>query len=287
MGYRHFTANLHGEMTMTIPSADEIRELTAAAADIWSSGDFNEIGRNLMPVAEDICRAADPAAGSRVLDIGCGSGNVALVAARRYCDVTGIDLATNLIARARLRAAAEGAAVEFGVGDAQALEFDDASFDVVASAFGIIFAPDQQRAAAEALRVCRPGGRIVLANWMPEGFGRDFFGAHARHAPPPETMPSPLVWGTREGLEALFGDGLADIRLERRYTPIHYLSVDHAVETYARCFGPTIRALQRVGDAGAVALRADIAAVVERYNRAQDGTVAMQADYLLAVATRA
>ncbi len=268
-------------------SQAELKALTGAAAAMWASGDFNEIGRNLMPVAEDMCRAIDPAAGSRVLDIACGSGNFGLVAARRYCHVSGIDIAANLVERARLRAAAEGLEADFGTGDAQALDFDDASFDVVASAFGIIFAPDQKAAASEALRVCRPGGRIVLANWMPEGFGKDFFGAHARHAPPPQGAPSPLVWGTADGLDALMGHGLADLRPERRSAMIHYLSVDHAVETYARCFGPTIRAIDRVGDAGTPALLADLAAVVERYNTARDGSVAMQADYLLAVGVRA
>lgn len=261
--------------------------LTAAAAATWSSGDFNEIARNLMPVAEDMMRAADPSASARVLDIACGSGNAALVAARRYCTVAGIDIAPNLIDRARARADAEGLEIDFRTGDAQALPFDDGQFDVVASAFGIIFAPDQPRAAAEALRVCRPGGRIVLANWMPEGFGLDFFAAHARHAPPPEGAASPHVWGTEEGLARLFGDALSDCRLERRSCLIFYRSVAHAVDTYAACFGPTIRALERVGPAGAPALRADLGAVVERYNRARDGTVAMAADYLQLVATRA
>ena len=264
----------------------DFRALTAAAASTWSSGDFNEIGRSLMPMAEDLVREAEPAPGARVLDIGCGSGNVALVAARRYCDVAGIDIAENLIARARARAAAESAQVDFRAGDAQALPFADDAFDLVTSAFGIIFAPDQQAAAAEALRVCRPGGRIALANWMPEDFGRDFFGAHARHAPPPEGTPSPLTWGTEEGVRALLGPGTAHLRCERRATRIYYRSVAHAIETYAQHFGPTLRALERVGQGGAEALMDDIAEVVRRYNRAEDGTVAMQAEYMLVLAER-
>lgn len=264
----------------------DIRALTEAAAATWSSGDFNEIGRSLMPMAEDLVRAADPAPGARVLDIACGSGNVALVAARRYCDVAGIDIVEPLIDRARLRAAAEGMAVAFSTGDAQALPFDDGAFDTVTSAFGLIFAPDQPAAAAEALRVCRRGGRIALANWMPEGFGRDFFGAHARHAPPPEGAPSPLVWGTEEGVQALLGPGASALHCVRRSTLIHYRSVAHALDVYARHFGPTLRALARVGPEGAEALMEDIAAVVHAHNEARDGTVAMRAEYLLVLAER-
>jgi SAM-dependent methyltransferase len=269
------------------PNAPDFRVLTEVATATWSSGDFNEIAWSLVPVAEDLVRAANPAPGERVLDIACGSGNVALIAARRYCEVTGIDIATNLIDRARARAAANGLAIDMRVGDAQALPFEDARFDVVISAFGVIFAPDQPRAAAEALRVCRPGGRIALANWMPEGFGRDFFGIHRRHAPPPEGTPSPLEWGTEDGLRRLFGTRLASLSVERRVCPIFYRSVEHAVETYASRFGPTIRAVERVGPDGAAALKADIAAFVETSNRAGDGTVRMDADYLRVLATRA
>jgi SAM-dependent methyltransferase len=269
------------------PDAPDFRALTEAAATTWSSGDFNEISWSLVPVAEDLVQTADPAPGERVLDLACGSGNAALIAARRYCAVTGIDIAANLVERARARAAADGLRIDFHEGDAQALPFEDARFDVVLSAFGIIFAPDQPLAAAEALRVCRPGGRIALANWQPEGFGRDFFGIHRRHAPPPEGTPSPLDWGTEGGLRRLFSGGVASLAVERRVFPIHFRSVAHAVETYASRFGPTIRALERVGPEGAAALKADIAALVEAYNRAGDGTVRMEADYLRVLATRA
>jgi SAM-dependent methyltransferase len=239
---------------MPSPDTAQLRALTESGAATWSSGDFNEIARTLMPAAEDLVREADPAPGARLLDIACGSGNVALIAARRFCEVTGIDIAPNLIARARVRAKAEGSTIDFQTGDAQALAFPDGSFDVVTSAFGIMFAPDQPTAAAEALRVCRPGGRIALANWMPEGFGRDFFSAHARYAPPPEGAPSPLVWGTEDGIAALLGDGSSSVDCHRRSTTIYYRSVDHLLQTNACYFGPTIRALERLGDADAAAL---------------------------------
>lgn len=265
----------------------ELQALTEVARDTWSSGDFNEIARSTMPVAEDLVRAADPSAAERVLDIACGSGNAALVAARRFSAVSGIDLAENLIERAKLRAAADGSEIDFRAGDAQALPFPDASFDVVLSAFGVMFAPDQQAAANEALRVCRPGGRIVLANWMPRGFGIDFFGAHARHAPPPEGAPSPLAWGNEEHVRELFGDQVSELAVEPRQTVVHLRSVAHGVELYARYFGPTIRALEKVGPEGAPALKADLAAVVEAHNVATDGSVAMRAEYALVTAVRA
>jgi SAM-dependent methyltransferase len=266
--------------------AADFREITERGRETWASGDFNQIARQTMMVAEDICRAADPRPGQKVLDVGCGSGNVALVAARRYAQVAGIDLAENLIDRARQRARAEGSEIDFRTGDAQDLPWPDDSFDVVFSVFGVMFAPDQARAAQEILRVCRPGGTIALANWMPEAFGADFFGAHARHAPPPEGVPSPLRWGTEEGINALLGAGLADLELSRQSAFAFYRSVDHALDLFESWFGPTIRAMEVVGEAGAPALRADLARVFETYNLADDGTVKMQTDYLRTLATR-
>ncbi|MCC5982793.1 MAG: methyltransferase domain-containing protein [Rhodobacteraceae bacterium] len=268
-------------------SVPDTAALTQAGRKLWSSGDFNVIARQTMMIAEDLVRIADPRPGARVLDIACGSGNIALIAARRYCAVAGIDIAANLIDAARRRAAAEGSEIDFRTGDAQDLPFDAGAFDMVTSAFGIMFAPDQRRAATEALRVTRPGGRLVLANWMPEGFGRDFFGAHARHAPPPEGAPSPLVWGSEAGITALLGDGAGDFTFQRGTGYAFFRSVDHALDVFAAYFGPTIRALQVVGADGADALRADLGRVIAAHNRADDGTVRMQTDYLLTIATRA
>ena len=265
----------------------DYRAATDAGRDVWSSGDFNEIARQTMAIAEDLCRAADPRPGQAVLDVACGSGNVALIAARRCCDVTGIDIAANLIERAHRRADAEGSRIDFRVSDAQALPFPDARFDVVVSAIGVMFAPDQARAAHELIRVCRPGGTIALANWMPEAFGVDFFGAHARHAPPPPGMASPLRWGSEAGLRELIGPGTRSIRSERRASFAYYRSIDHALEVFGRYFGPTIRAFNMVGEAGAAGLRRDLAAVFARYNRADDGTAVIETEYLRTIATRA
>jgi len=271
---------------MSSEAATDYRELTARGRQTWSSGDFNEIARQTMAVAEDLCREIDPRPNEAVLDIACGSGNLALVAARRYCDVSGIDLAPNLIERARTRAAAEGLAVDFRVGDAQELPYPDASFDVVTSVFGVMFAPDQERAARELLRVCRPGGRIALASWMPEAFGVDFFGAHARHAPPPPGTASPLRWGTPEVLDELLGAGAAGMSNAKRSSFAYYRSIPHAVSLFEAYFGPTIRAMSAVGEAGADDLRADLAEVFGRYNRADDGTAVVETQYMRTIATR-
>jgi len=261
--------------------------LTERGRAVWSSGDFNEIARQTLAVAEDLCRAADPRPGQRVLDVACGSGNLALVAARRYCAVAGVDIAANLVERAETRAAAEGLAVDFRVGDAQALPYADASFDLVFSVFGVMFAPDQERAARELLRVCRPGGTIALASWMPEAFGGDFFGAHAAHAPPPPGAASPLRWGTEAGLSELFGRGVASIESRRQSSFAYYRSLDHALDLFLHYFGPTIRAASVVGEAGGWALRRDLALVFERYDRARDGTAVIETEYLRSIAVRA
>lgn len=271
----------------SIAENPDYHALTAAGEAVWSSGDFNEIARQTMAVAEDLCRAADPHPGQAVLDVACGSGNAALVAARRYCEVAGIDIAANLIEHARARAAAEGTAIDFRVGDAQALPYPDASFDVVLSVFGVMFAPDHATAASELLRVCRPGGTIALANWVPEAFGADFFGAHGKHAPPPPGSPSPLRWGTRAGLGELIGPGARSIESERRASLAYYRSVEHAVELFETYFGPTIRAKGVVGETGVDALRGDLAAVFERYNQAGDGTAIVKTEYLRTLAVRA
>lgn len=273
---------------MTTKSATpNLLEITERGREVWSSGDFNEIARQTMMIAEDVCRAADPRPTQAVLDVACGSGNAALVAARRYCEVAGIDIAPNLIERARLRAEAEGSRVDFRVGDAQDLPFPDASFDVVISIFGVMFAPNQKKAAREMLRVCRPGGRIAMANWMPKAFGFDFFGAHAKHAPPPAGVESPLRWGTEEGVRELLGDAARDIRCEQRTGHAYYRSTEHALELFESYFGPTIRACNTVGEEGAEALRSDLAAVFDKYNTAEDGTVVMRTEYFQTTAARA
>lgn len=253
----------------------------------WASGDFNAIARKTLPMSEALIDALDPRPGQRVLDIACGSGNAALIAARRECEVAGVDYVPALIERARLRAQAEGTDIDFRIADAQALPFADGSFDVVLSAIGVMFAPDQEKAASELLRVCRPAGRIGLASWLPEAFGGDFFAAHGRHVPPPEGMKPPSRWGTPAGLEALLGQAVVDMKSERRSFLGYFRSVADAVAFHCTYFGPTIRALQVLDAHGQERLRADLKAVFDRYNRAKDGTAVIEYEYLQTLAIRA
>ena len=262
----------------------DFEAITARQQETWATGDFHQIARLNVPMAEALCDAAELHAGERVLDVACGSGTAALVAARRYCEVIGIDYVPALIERAGRRAAADGLEADFRVGDAQELPFADASFDAVVSVYGVQFAPDQERAAAEMLRVCRPGGRIALAGPIPEGWSGDFFAANARYMPPPSGLHPPLRWGTGDGLQALLGPGTVSISSEKRTALQYYRSVDHAVELFLTCFGPAIRASEADTKNS---LRDDLKAVFSRYNRATDGTAVVENTYLLTVAVRA
>jgi SAM-dependent methyltransferase len=261
--------------------------VTEAQKATWSAGDFHQIARQNVVMAEALCQAVDPHGGQRVLDVACGSGTAALVAARRYCEVTGIDYVPALVERANKRAEAEMLDVDFRVADAQDLPFPDGSFDVVLSIYGVQFAPDQTKAASEMLRVCRSGGRIGLAAPIPEGWSGDFFATHARYVPPPPGVEPPLRWGTDEGLDALIGAGVRSMKSERRTALQYYRSVGHAVDVFLSYFGPSIRAAEASDSDARRRLREDLETVFSRYNRANDGTAVIENTYLLTVATRA
>jgi SAM-dependent methyltransferase len=260
-------------------------KITSSQRQSWSRGDFHEIARLNVVMAEAMCDVGELRAGERVLDVGCGSGTAALVAARRYCQVYGIDYVTALLDRARTRAVADGLEAEFLEADAQELPFEDDRFDTVLSVYGVQFAPDQQRAARELVRVTRPGGCIVLASPMPHGWSGDFFAIHARHNPPPPGTDSPLRWGTEAGLTDLFGNADVQIASEPRPAFQYWHSTDHAVDVFWRWFGPTISAAERLDAYGRGALRTDLQQDFERYNRATDGTAVVENTYLLSVIT--
>src|SRR5688572_1145589 len=204
--------------------------ITQRQQTTWSTGDFNVLALSVMPVSDALVLAVDPHAGERVLDIACGSGNTALVAARRNTDVSGIDYVPALIERAKQRASAEGTKIHFQTADAQALPFPDESFDVVLSVFGVMFAPDQEKAAQELVRVTRRGGRIGLGNWMPEGYGGDFFRAHSKYVPPPEGLKPGVRWGTEAGARELLGAHTSALTFERRTFFQYFRSEAHALE---------------------------------------------------------
>jgi SAM-dependent methyltransferase len=254
----------------------------------WSEGDFSVVAGIVMMVAEELAEALDVAPGERVLDVACGSGNGAIAAARRaWGNTVGSDFVPALLERGRERAAAERLDVEFVEGDAVDLPFGEGEFDVVMSIFGAMFAADQEKAAAELLRVCRPGGRIGMANWVGDGFVGEMFKTNSKHAPPPAGIKPPLLWGNEENLRELFGDGISDLRLERRTSVQRFRSADHWLEIFRTYFGPTKVAFERVGSDGEAALEADLRELLERYNRAGDRALVLESDYMQVIATRA
>lgn len=252
----------------------------------WSSGDYAVVGTTLQIVGEDLCEALDLRAGQRVLDVAAGNGNVSLAAARRWCDVVATDYVPALLDRARERAAADRLSIEFQEADAENLPFADQSFDVVVSTFGVMFTPDQDRAAAEMLRVCRPGGRIGLANWTPEGFIGQLFKTIGKHVPPPAGIRSPALWGTRARLDELFGSSGASVAATQRQFTFRYRSPEHWLTIFKTYYGPVLKAFAALDAEAQLALDRDLRDLIARFNRAQDGTMVVPSDYLEVVVER-
>ena len=249
----------------------------------WSSGDYHMIGTQIQIVSELMIEALDVHSNERVLDVATGSGNAALAAARRGCDVIGVDYVPSLLARARRRADAEGLPAEFVEGDAEALPFRDGRFDVVSSVFGAMFAPDQERTASELARVCRPGGRIGLVAHTPDGFIGQLFKTVARHVPPPAGVRSPIQWGTEDRLRELFEDALGGLRTSKREYVFRYRSPAVYLDYWRRFYGPTLKAFEAVGEDGREALEQDLLQLIASFNRADDGTMVVPTEYLEAV----
>jgi SAM-dependent methyltransferase len=251
----------------------------------WASGDFARIAVAQTLVGELLCEAVDLHPLQTVLDVATGSGNTALAAARRYADVTGVDFVPSLLERGRARADAEGLRVRFCEGDAESLPFPDVSFDVVLSTFGAMFAPNQEKTVGELLRVCRPGGKIGMANWVPDGLFAQVSQLVARYVSPPAALNPPTRWGTEDGLRELFGPRAA-IKSRRRSTIVRSPSPEHWLQTRRRYFGPTVKAFQALDAAGQDALAREMLDLVGRFNQSGDGTVMARGDYLEVVATR-
>jgi SAM-dependent methyltransferase len=254
----------------------------------WSEGDFAMVATIHQGVSENLCEAVDVSPGERVLDVACGSGNTAIAAARRFTEVVGVDYVPALLDRGRQRAAAEQLQIAFREGDVEALPFPDAGFDVVLSTFGAMFAPDQRKAAAELLRVCRPGGRIGMTNWTPDGFTGQMFKIVASHAPPPTGIDPPPLWGIEDRVRELFGDEISSLRVEERQAIWRFRSPEHWVEYFRTYFGPTKVAFARVGPEGKHALADDLLALIDRFNRAGPGeAMVCPSTFLEVIATRA
>ena len=267
--------------------AVDLAAVKAAQQHMWSQGDFARVGRSQVLVSERLCEAADVIPGERVLDVACGAGNTALAAARRFAVTTGIDYVPALLEHGRERARAELVDVDFIEGDAEDLPFEDASFDLTLSTFGAMFAPDQQRTADELLRVTRPGGRIGLANWTPDGTIGQMFAIVVKHAPPPFKIDPPVLWGTEERLRELFGSGISDLRIERPELVQRYPSSEFYLEYFRRWFGPTKMAFERLDGVAQVRLAEDLLELYDRHNMAGDLAMVVPATYLEVVATRA
>jgi SAM-dependent methyltransferase len=274
------------EVLSTPQPAVDLGALKSKQHLAWSSGDYAVVGTTLQIVGESLCEALDLRSGERVLDVAAGNGNATLAAARRWCDVVSTDYVPALLERGRTRASAEGLPVQFEQVDAENLPYPDHSFDVVLSTFGVMFTPDQDKAAAEMARACKPGGRIGLANWTPTSFVGELFKLIGRYLPPPAGVKSPALWGTEARLRDLFGERLATIAIEPRYFAFRYRSAAHWLEVFRTFYGPMHKAFGALDATLQESLAADLIALAEGFNRATDGTLVAPSEYIEVVITR-
>ncbi len=268
------------------PAIIDLKALKARQQVAWSAGDYAVVGTTLQIVGEELCEAMDVRSGQSVLDVAAGNGNVALAAARRWCNVIATDYVPTLLERARERAAAERLDIEFREADAEALPFKPETFDAVVSTFGVMFVADHARAAAELVRGCKRGGKIGLANWTPTGFIGQLFKTIGTHVPPAPGAKSPALWGTRAHLEDLFGASNTSIETVQRTFVFRYRSPAHWLDVFKRYYGPVLKTFAALEPAAQDALQRDLLALMERFNRAGDGTIVIPSEYLEVVATR-
>jgi len=273
-------------MTSTLNApAPDLGAVKQRQQQAWASGDFHAVAARIVLVAEQLCDTADLHAGWRVLDVATGSGNAAIAAARLGCTAIGVDYVPGLLETGRKRVAAEGLQVELLDGDAESLPFPDASFDAVLSVFGTMFAPDHEQAAAELIRVARPGGTIALASWTPDGFIGELFRTVASHVPPPAGVQSPMLWGTEAHLRELFGDRIASLEVAERTFTFRFLSAEDFVDFFRTWYGPTLKAFAALEGEARDALQHDLVALVRKYDRLDaTGAIAVPAAYTEAVA---
>src|SRR5262245_13121106 len=267
-------------------TTSDFEQLKTRLKATWMAGDYDVFSRFMEKDAQEFVNRLGLAPGTRLLDVGCGAGQLALIAARAGARVTGCDIATNWIEKARMRAAAEGLDVTFEEGDAESLPYDDSQFDAVASLIGAMFAPRPDRVAAELTRVCRPGGIIAMANWTPGGFVGQMFKTIARHIAP-SGMPSPVLWGDEATVRERLRDGIADLRFARRFYHFDYPFPPEAVVEFFRAnYGPMLRAFASLDAAGQQNLRNELIDLWSTHNRSGGGTTSVDAEYLEVIATR-
>jgi SAM-dependent methyltransferase len=271
---------------MTNAMAPDLDAVKQRQQQTWGSGDYAVVGSRIQLIAEQLLDAADLAAGSRVLDVATGSGNAALAAARSACVVTAIDYVPELLEHGKRRAAAEGFEIEFLEGDAERLAFPDASFDGVVSTLGVMFATRQEQAAAELLRVSRPGAVIALANWTPSSFVGDVLRTVARHVPPPADIRSPLEWGTGPRIDELLGGGVSDLQIRPRTFVFRFRSAVEFADFFRTNYGPVNRAFARLDDADGATLVDELAALATAHGRPVGGSLAIPSEYVEVMAVR-
>lgn len=272
------------ESTKLTPDMEALKSKLRAT---WIAGDFGEIAKSIAGGGAEFVQRLDLKPGTNVLDVACGTGNLALPAARAGAIVTGVDIAPNLIDQAIANAAAEGLDAKFEVGDAEDMPYDTGEFDVVMTMFGAMFAPRPDVTAEELKRVCKPGGLIAMANWTPGHFTGQMFKTNAKHVTPPPGMPSPVLWGVEETVRERFADGISDLKMTKRPIVFTYpFGPAEVVETFVQYFGPTKKAFESLDEAGQAALRADLEELWTSNNKATDGTTEVESEYLEVLATK-
>jgi SAM-dependent methyltransferase len=274
-------------MSQNLPPAQlDLNAIKARQQGAWSSGDYAVVGTTLQIVGEELCEALDIRSHQKVLDVAAGNGNATLAAARRWCEVVSTDYVPSLLERGQMRATAEGLSVAFKEADAEALPFADATFDAVISTFGVMFTPNQEKAAAEMLRVCRPKGKIALANWTPDGFIGQVFKTMGKYLPPTLGVKSPALWGTRARLAEMFGPGAISVKCENRMFNFRYRSADHFLHVFQNFYGPVLKAFDALDPGKQEVMHNDLHALVVRMNRARDGSMVVASEYLEVVITK-
>ena len=263
----------------TIPNIETIKTRLKGA---WNAGDYGTFAKYMEPGVIDILKSWDIPAGETLLDVACGTGQISIPAARRGIKVTGVDIADNSIAFAQNRAQLEGLDCTFDVGDAENLPYEDASFDNVVSIVGAMFAPQADKVASELLRVCKPGGRILMVNWTPAGMVGQMFKTIGAHVPPPENVPPPVLWGDETTVTERLGEGVSEFKLTKKHYPKWNYPFNPAlvVEFFFETYGPTQKACASLDEDGRASLKSGLEKVFSDYNIAQDGTTTFHAEYL-------
>lgn len=265
----------------------EMQELKTKLQATWMAGDYGQIAKSIEGGAMEFIQRLQIPKGTKVLDVACGTGNLAVPAAKVGAVVTGIDIATNLVEQARVCAKSEGLKIEFHEGDGEAMPYPDGTFDVTVTMFGAMFCPRPERATAELIRVTKPGGRIAMANWTPSGFAGQMFKLSAMYSPPPPGMPAPVLWGDESVVKERLRDGIRDLKLTKEMIIINYpFGPAGVVEHFIRYFGPTKKAYELLDASGQKAYREDMVKLWTQYNRNTDGTTRVEGEYLEVVATR-